>query len=317
MIRYGLLGLSALALAACGGGGPNTELSEAYSGDSGFYSGGNEYAGQPAPQSVVVQEAKTSLQNGRERVANTSSSDPSPGADPAGVYLAYRYGYGLVMPAKSVKATTNKHIQICREAGPKLCQVTGSNTQNFSEENISANLSLRAEPDWLVGFVSGMKADVAEVDGRIANENTSVEDLTRAILDTDARLKAKRVLRTRLEKLLETRNAELPDLLALERELARVQAEIESATANLKALRARVSMSVVNINYTSERVAVSRSSVSPIGAAVKDFVGIVSSGLANVIRFFGAILPWLIFVIIPGLFALRWFWRRRNFKKKT
>jgi hypothetical protein len=25
-----------------------------------------------------------------------------------------------------------------------------------------------------------------------------------------------------------------------------------------------------------------------------------------------AILPWLIFIIIPGLFALRWFWTRRK-----
>jgi len=124
-------------------------------------------------------------------------------------------------------------------------------------------------------------------------------------------------LRTRLENLLETRNAKLPDLLALERELARVQSEIESATANLKALRARVSMSVVNLSYTSERVAVSRSSVSPIGSALKDFVGIVSEGLAGVIRFLAALLPWMIFVIIPGLFLLRWFWRRRKKVKPT
>ena len=71
-------------------------------------------------------------------------------------------------------------------------------------------------------------------------------------------------------------------------------------------------MSVVNLSYTSERVAVSRSSLSPIGAALKDFVGIVSRGLAGVIRFIAALLPWMIFVIIPGLFLLRWFWRRRK-----
>jgi len=297
MIKYALLSFSVFAIAAChDGSSPDLysldgEMAEA------------DFAAPPPPPQAV------------QKSAPSESEDQNSGTEPAGVYLAYRYSYGFVMPSKSVKATTNKHIQICRDAGPKFCQITGSNTQNYSEENITANLSLRAEPEWLVGFVGGMKADVAEVDGRIANENTSVEDLTRSILDTDARLKAKRVLRTRLEKLLETRNAELPDLLALERELARVQAEIESATANLKALRARVSMSVVNISYTSERVAVSRSSLAPIGAALKSFVGDVSYGLAGVINFFAYILPWLIFVIIPGLFALRWFWRRRKIKQ--
>jgi len=293
-----LLGLSAIALIACDGadsGSPNERYNVMAEADF-----------APAPQ-VVVQEASTKIVNGREVVETTSK-----GADPAGVYLAYRYGFGLVMPSASVKATADKHMQICRDAGPSKCQITGSNTNNYSETDIRANLSLRAEPDWLQTFITGMKADVAEVDGRVESENTSVEDLTRAILDTDARLKAQRTLRTRLGNLLETRDAKLPDLLALERELARVQAEIESATANLKALRARVSMSVVNLGYTSERVAVSRSAISPIGAALKDFVGTVSEGLAGVIRFFAAILPWMIFVILPSLFLLRWFWRRRK-----
>lgn len=300
MIKYSLLGLSALALVACNEGGVSQNTAkDAYNG--GMEMAEADFAPAPPPQAM-------------RKSAPTQPTDQS-GADPAGVYLAYRYGYGLVMPSSSVKATTDKHIQICRDAGPKLCQVTGSNTQSYTETDIRANLSLRAEPDWLVSFISGMKADVAEVDGKIENENTSVEDLTRSILDTDARLKAKRTLRTRLENLLETRNAKLPDLLTLERELARVQSEIESATANLKALKARVSMSVVNINYSSERVAVSRSSVSPIGAALKDFVSIISESLAGVIRVIAALLPWLIFVVMPGVFLFRWFWRRRKTKK--
>jgi len=160
--------------------------------------------------------------------------------------------------------------------------------------------------------MSGLKTDVADVDGKIQTETTSVEDLTRAIVDTDARLKSKRIMRTRLEKLLETRNAGLSDLLTLEREIARVSGEIESATANLKALRARVSMSVVNINYTSERKAISQASVSPIGAALKDVVSILSHTVAGLIRGAASFLPFILFVIIPGFFAGRWVWRRRR-----
>ena len=237
------------------------------------------------------------------------------GTNPAGIYLAYRYGYGLVMPSTAVKSTADKHMQICRDAGPSKCQITGSNANNYSDEDIRANLSLRAEPKWLESFVADMKTDIAEVKGRVESENTAVEDLTRAILDTDARLKAKRTLRTRLEALLATRDAKLPDLLTLERELARVQGEIESATANLKALRARVSMSVVTINYSSERAAISGSSFAPIGDALKDFLGILSASLAAFIRMLAAILPWLL-LIIPGFFIGRWFWRRWQGEEK-
>jgi len=142
------------------------------------------------------------------------------------------------------------------------------------------------------------------------------QDLTRQILDTDARLKAQTTLRDRLQGLLATRNAELKDLLALERELARVQGQIESATTTLNVLRKRVSMSVVDINYQSQSVAVSQSALAPIGRALKGFVGQFAYGLSNVIEFFAGILPWLIFVIIPGLWVLRRWWRGRNVRPK-
>ena len=292
MLKYGLMSLTALALIACADGSNYSASSVAET--------SADFAA-PAPQ--ALRDAKTSAQT-----QNGSTTE----AEAPGIFLAYRYAYGLVMPSKSVKATTDKHIQICRDAGPRLCQITGSNTNSYSDEDVRSNLSLRADPDWLVGFISGLKADVEDVDGNIQTETTSVEDLTRAILDTGARLKAKRTLRTRLENLLETRNAELPDLLTLEREIARVNGEIESATANLKALRARVSMSVVNISYTSERSAISSSSVSPIGAALKDFVSILSHTTGGVIRFAAFLLPLMLFVIIPGFLGIRWLWRRRK-----
>lgn len=288
-----LIGLSAAMLIACEDGSQYS--AEVQTAEADF---------APAPMAETMQKS-------------APSKPGAEGADPAGVYLAYRYGYGLVMPANAVRSTSNKHMQICRDAGASKCQITGSNTNNYSDTDVRASLSLRAEPQWLQSFVIGMKADIAEAKGSIESETTDVQDLTRAILDTDARLKAQTTLRTRLENLLETRDAKLPDLLTLERELARVQGEIESATANLKALRARVSMSVVNLNYTSERVAVSRSSVSPIGRALKDFVGIVSEGVAGVILFFAFLLPWMIFVIIPGAFLGRWFWRRRKKSKRV
>lgn len=291
MKKFFLLGLSALALIAC------EDSSEVYS----QASSAESFADFAPSAALQLQRKRAQPEDG---AGNTAQAPQS--------FLAYRYGYGLVMPAAAVKPTTDKHIQLCRNAGPAKCQITGSNTNSFSDENISATLALRAEPNWLIGFVDEIKADVAEVDGKVQTETTSAEDLTRAILDTDARLKAKRILQKRLENLIETRDAELPDLLALEREIARVHGEIESATANLKALRARVSMSIVNINYTSERLAVSRSSVSPIGAAFKDFISILSQTTAGVIRFAAVLLPLMLFVILPGFFGFRWLWRRRK-----
>ena len=71
-------------------------------------------------------------------------------------------------------------------------------------------------------------------------------------------------------------------------------------------MRARVSMSIADLNYQSEIRPISRSTVNPVGEAVRDFAGIVLSGLAVMIRLIAGILPWLI-LIIPAVWLFgRW-----------
>ena len=112
------------------------------------------------------------------------------------------------------------HAQICVDAGPTKCQLLASNTNVQSDDYVNAHLSLRAEPEWLKTFKEDILTSVETAKGEMTGSGVQAEDLTRSILDTDAALKSKKVLRSRLENLLETRNAKLPDLMALERELA-------------------------------------------------------------------------------------------------
>jgi hypothetical protein len=230
-------------------------------------------------------------------------------------YMAYRYNYDFALPVAAVPLTADRHAQICVDAGPKLCQIISRSTQEYDPDNIYASIQLRAQPDWLVGYTKTLLDTVETAEGKMTSSSVSAEDLTRAILDVDARLSAQTTLRDRLSALLETRNAELSDLLALERELARVQGEIESATSTLKALRQRVSMSIVTMNYQTRSRAVSSSAVAPIGQALKDFIGTLSDGMASVIYFLAMILPWFTLVILPGILGVVWFRRRRARKK--
>lgn len=283
--------------------------------------GGTEYGADMERNESLAAPAPTLSKVSAESYGDAQSKPAPPPADQTGnptsqSFLAYRYNYAYALPANSVAATAKDHAEICRTAGPAKCQILGSSTSAHSEDNVYASLNLRAEPEWLKGFVTGVQSDVEEAKGELTNSSVSAEDLTRSILDTDARLNAQKTLRTRLENLLETKDAKLPDLLALERELARVQGQIESATSTLNVLRKRVSMSVVDLNYQTKQVAVSRSSVSPIGRALKNFIGNFSSGLAGVIEFIAFVLPWLI-LIIPAVWLLRKIWRRRRNTKAS
>ena len=289
----------ALLLTACGGQQGFIEDSVSY---SGIESQSIETTTADMMAPAMKQAAPSSSPPASDTPQNPSSQS----------FLAYRYNYGFQLPSKSVAATAKSHADACLKAGPSKCQVLNSSTSSHNSDHVSARLSLRAQPDWLETFKIDMQSSVESAKGKMVSTNVSAEDLTRQILDTDARLKAQTTLRDRLQSLLATRNAELKDLLALERELARVQGQIESATTTLNVLRKRVSMSVVDINYQSQSMAVSQSALAPIGRALKNFVGQFAYGLSNVIGFFAGILPWLIFVIIPGLWILRRWWRGKK-----
>lgn len=239
---------------------------------------------------------------------NAKETDPAS----SGNFLAYRHNYSTRLPADHVKQTADKHIEACRTAGRDKCQILRSNISDHSSTNVDASFSFRADPVWLESFFDQMRTDVKNAKGKIESNTVSVEDLTTSILDSDARLKAQTALRGRLEGLLETRDGELTDLLALEREIARVQGEIESATAVLKALRARVSMSQVDISYRSKYVAVSGNAFSEVSYALKNFLRILMSGLGGVITFLAYTLPWFIFIILPGFLISRKMWRRHK-----
>jgi len=151
----------------------------------------------------------------------------------AGTLLAYSYATSLQMPARNVRAAMTGHEAECHAAGPRVCQVLSSSVNENGETYIYASLYLRAAPEWLAAFRDGLEADARAADGRVTASNVSAEDLTRAITDTQARLRAKRTLRERLEVLLQNQSGDVGDLLQVERELARVQAELDSAQSNL------------------------------------------------------------------------------------
>ena len=285
-----------VGLSACEGGGNNAALERAA-----------VTAGAPAPAPRMAMESAEMKRGRAEADMATGGEVEAPQS-----MMAYRYNYGISLPAESVEGVMKRHMERCLDAGPASCQVLNASSQEHSDDFSSAYLSLRAAPGWLDEFRTGLEASLEASDGRVTSSSVSAEDLTRSIFDADARLQAQTALRERLLALLETRDAKLQDLLSVERELARVQAEIESATAQLKTLRQRVSMSVMDIRYESRTRAVTQSAFSPVVEALTGFFRTLSQGLASVIGFIAVALPWLLFVVLPGIALFRWVLRRRR-----
>ncbi len=239
---------------------------------------------------------------------------PVPGTPPGGVMLAYAYMYGLEAPAQRVTPLMKQHEDECAKAGANLCQVLGSSTNAYGENDIRGELQLRAEPRWLAAFRGKLEADAEGAGGELRSSAVTTEDLTRSITDTEARLRAARTLRDRLQALLASRPGKLSDLLDVERELARVQGDIDSTESNLAVMRARVAMSLATLSYTSAGAPLTDTTFEPIKEALTNFMRIVAEVIGFMIQAIAVILPWLAVIWLAAWLVRRWMRRRRAAK---
>lgn len=291
MRRTILLASAALALAAC-------EARVADSGDSA------DAAAEAAVEMIAPDMAAPADAGG-------SSRPDLPVPDAQAPQLAYAYAYSIETPTAEVAALAARHEAACVQAGPQRCQVIGSSTQTYGEDQRMATLEIRAAPGWLAAFRNGLAEDAEAADGRIADSSTTSEDLTRALIDTEAHLRAKTALRDRLQTMLATRDGNLQTVLEVERELARVQAEIDSATSTLEVMRARVAMSRLTLTYQSRGVLAPDDATAPLSSALNNALSLFMMGLAAIVTVLAFVLPFALVVVPVVWLVLRARKRRR------
>ena len=299
-MRKVLIAAMAVALAACSQGG----------------SGRMEAADSVAQEEMAASSPSFSGEGAAAPVEASSAPAPSPAAP--GFYMAYVYGLGLELPGNRLASVMDAHAQACTAAGPAVCQLMNVSREGDPDVFISGSLTLRARADWLQTFIAQAEESADEAGGEVRSRTTSAEDVTRQMVDTEARLTALRTLRDRLQEILRSRPGRLSDLLEVERELARVQGELDATTSALAVLRQRVDMSELQIGYTMADRAVTPRTFEPISEAASGFLHTLSWGVAGIITFVAMILPWALFLglVVWGLRALkvgrgwRWPWRR-------
>lgn len=230
---------------------------------------------------------------------------PSPGAP----MLAYDYAYDLRLPGSNVRPMLARHEQACTSAGPAQCQVISADMDS-NRDDAEATLKLRASEAWLSRFRAGLDGDAKAAGGRIQRSGVQTEDLTRSIVDTGAAIRAKTMLRDRLERLLAERPGKLPDLLELEQNIAQVQGEIDASQSEMAVMQARVAMSKMTVTYATARSAISSRTTEPLVQAANGFVGNVLAVLAALVTLASFLLP-LAIVAALGWAALKWAKRRR------
>jgi Domain of unknown function (DUF4349) len=317
MLRISMMAGLALLAAACGEGG-GADRDEAGNIAVTASRGPAGYAASPPPVPVEVYTSEDLKAQGAPSMTfvEQEQGGGQPAAPP-GQMMAYTYAWGFQVPTGNMEGLLNAHKKLCEDAGPARCYVVNSGISGLGQEYASGNLYLRATEEWVRSFEGGVESGLKPFDATLDSNSRSGEDLTTQIVDGEARLNSLKTMRDRLRELLASRPGRLSDLLEIEREMARVQAEIDSRESIMAALKLRVAMSTITLNYQPKYTAASESIWRPLGDAFSAFLPNFAQSLAGIVLFVGGFLPILIFFAI-GIWLLmllfRWIGRRRRRK---
>jgi len=125
----------------------------------------------------------------------------------------------------------------------------GGYVESKSEESESSgSMSMRIPADRFrsaVGALEGL--------GEVVRKSVSGQDVTEQYVDIEARLKTKKELRDRLQQLL-SKAKDVKDVIAIETELNRIQADIDSMEARMRVLKGQVDYATVDVSFKKKKV---------------------------------------------------------------
>ena len=219
-------------------------------------------------------------------------------------YLAVRHDLAVFTAADRVEAAWKAAEAACLEAG---CEVLASSIAH-DDERYPANavLNARVPPAALPAFLERLGGL-----GTIGRHSTTAEDKTDEVVDTEARLKNMAEFRNNLRALMATPNAKLKDLIEVERELTRVQSELDSLATRRKVLANDTEKVRVSVAFAAKPSVLEAGMWSPVRTAVLRAGRVLAGSVAALIGFAVAVLPWAL-VLGAGAVGVRALLRRRR-----
>ncbi|HUQ13030.1 MAG TPA: DUF4349 domain-containing protein [Novosphingobium sp.] len=258
-------------------------------------------AATAAGETAAVADAPASLPNADSRPIPTAASQPK---------IAYIYKYGYRLATERVAQLQKAHADYCEKQGPRVCRILDMRQSGAEGDYASGSLALAVAASRARAFGVELSRLAESAGGKEISAAITGEDLSKQMVDTEARLRARTLLRDRLMEVLATRKGTVAELVEAERSVAQVNEEIDEARAWLEEMRGRVDFSRVNIAYSSGAPAGGGFS-APIRGALGSMGSILGVVVAALIVALTVALPLLL--IVFGVLWVRRRWREGRF----
>jgi hypothetical protein len=215
--------------------------------------------------------------------------------------LAREHSVTIEVPETELNVSFQRLADRCKTDSAHHCTTLQSDVS--TGQFASGLIKLRIDP----GAVEELIAFAASL-GTLEHRSTKVEDLAEVIQDTHARIEMLTTYRKQLLELQAKAVTNVDAAIKIASELSTVQGNLEQANGQAAFQAKRTTTDIVSIHLAvTEQEAFWR----PIREAMRDFFGNLSNGISQAITAVAYILPWLL-VVIPGLYFVRFLWRRRG-----
>ena len=220
--------------------------------------------------------------------------------------LAYSYKLGYRLAGSAIVEAQQSHLALCRRLGPGRCQLLSMERSSNDDGDSDASLKLRVASSLAATFSTALTKAITNAGGRAADTNVTAEDVSKQVVDTDARLRQREILVARLTAMLRNRPGKVSELVEAERSVAQAQEELDQAKGWLRELRGRVAFSDFEIDY----VPVTAIAPSPHGFAwqLRDAVMQSDSAVVTFVRTLLMLviylLPWVAIAAPPAWWLL-------------
>lgn len=199
----------------------------------------------------------------------------------------------MLGPNSNIKEFYDKATSLCNT---EFCYINSGSINTNSSQSVGY-INLRIKPDNLDAYLGSLMSDSNDLE--IISRSRSAEDRTAQFADIEARKKSQEALRSRLVALVENyQGDEIRSLLEIERELARVQGQIESMDAQLRTILDVTELSTVNLTIKGKLSYAPNKEVSPVIKALNSSWIIIETNVAKMITLASAIAPWAVLLLV-------------------
>ena len=233
-----------------------------------------------------------------EPAAAAAPQSGSPSA--AQTFLAYEHNVAVELPADAIATRLEQARQACVEAKFGECVVL--NVWQSGGDHASATLGMRLVPEGVEPMIA-----LASDGARLGSRSTRAEDLAVVVRDNDLAQQRLRKERERLQEFRARRDLAVADMIALSKQLAETEAQLEAAEQAGAQHRRRIDTQLLTVEFRPTSTQEGR---NEIWMAIRESGATLASGLAWTIRSLAFLLPALL--VLAVLVAAIRRWRRRK-----